>query len=109
MRSRVIRCTGTFSPRIVQRRDTASSSDLEKAYAKFKALSVFSWRKRSESLMKDSTASTNACWSKRMLVDIHTNLLWYPDHYSEEFLEFSWAAKKAKMRLTPDVYCAVDD
>ena len=44
-----------------------------------------------------------------MLVDIHTNLLWYPDHYSEEFVEFSWAAKKAKMRLTPDVHCAVDD
>jgi predicted TIM-barrel fold metal-dependent hydrolase len=44
-----------------------------------------------------------------MLVDIHTNLLWYPDHFSEEFVEFSWAAKKAKMRLTGDVHCAVDD
>src|SRR5918911_1699598 len=44
-----------------------------------------------------------------MLVDIHTNLLWYPDHFSEEFVEFSWAAKKAKMRLTPDVHCGVDD
>ena len=39
-----------------------------------------------------------------MLVDIHTNLLWYPDHYTDEFVEFSWAAKKAKMRLTPDVH-----
>src|SRR5262249_56387038 len=44
-----------------------------------------------------------------MLVDIHTNLLWYPDHFSEEFVEASWAAKRAKMRLTPDVHCAVDD
>ena len=26
-----------------------------------------------------------------MLVDIHTNLLWYPDHYSDEFVEYSWA------------------
>jgi predicted TIM-barrel fold metal-dependent hydrolase len=44
-----------------------------------------------------------------MLVDIHTNLMWYPDHYSEEFVEYAWAAKKAKMRLTPDVHCDVDD
>ena len=44
-----------------------------------------------------------------MLVDIHTNLLWYPDHFSEDFVEASWAAKRAKMRLTPDVHCAVDD
>src|SRR4051794_38365766 len=44
-----------------------------------------------------------------MLVDVHTNLLWYPDHYSDEFVEYSWAAKKAKMRLSPDVHCGVDD
>src|SRR5437588_10018897 len=44
-----------------------------------------------------------------MLVDIHTNLFWYPDHLSEEFVETSWAAKRAKMRLTGDVHCAVDD
>src|SRR5437867_12873966 len=44
-----------------------------------------------------------------MLVDIHTNLFWYPDHLSEEFVEASWAAKKAKMRLTADVHCAVED
>ena len=44
-----------------------------------------------------------------MLVDIHTNLFWYPDHLSEEFVETSWAAKRAKMRLTGDVHCDVDD
>ena len=44
-----------------------------------------------------------------MLVDIHTNLFWYPDHLSEEFVESSWAAKRAKMRLTGDVHCNVDD
>src|SRR5262249_32347788 len=44
-----------------------------------------------------------------MLVDIHTNLFWYPDHLSEEFVESSWAAKRAKMRLTGDVHCPVDD
>ena len=44
-----------------------------------------------------------------MLVDIHTNLMWYPDHYSEEFVSASWEAKKAKMRRTADVHCAVDD
>src|SRR5262249_55173758 len=44
-----------------------------------------------------------------MLVDVHTNLFWYPDHLSEEFVESSWAAKRAKMRLTGDVHCAVDD
>lgn len=44
-----------------------------------------------------------------MLVDIHTNLFWYPDHFSDEFVEFAWAAKKAKMRLTPDVYFAGED
>lgn len=41
-----------------------------------------------------------------MLVDTHTNLMWYPDHLSDEFVEFAWAAKKAKMRLSPDVYFA---
>ena len=44
-----------------------------------------------------------------MLVDIHTNLMWYPDHYSEEFVASSWEAKKAKLRMTADVHCAVDD
>jgi hypothetical protein len=32
-----------------------------------------------------------------MLVDIHTNLCWYPDHLSDEFVTFGLAAKKAKM------------
>ena len=41
-----------------------------------------------------------------MLFDTHTNLLWYPDHLSDEFVEFALAAKKAKMRLSPDVYYA---
>ena len=41
-----------------------------------------------------------------MLVDIHTNLMWYPDHMSDEFVEFAYAAKKAKMRLSEDVYYA---
>ena len=44
-----------------------------------------------------------------MLVDIHTNLMWYPDHYSEEFVASSWEAKKAKLRMTADVHCEVDD
>ena len=41
-----------------------------------------------------------------MLFDTHTNLMWYPDHFSDEFVEFAWAAKKAKMRMTKDVYFA---
>ena len=41
-----------------------------------------------------------------MLVDIHTNLMWYPDHMSDEFVEFAYSAKKAKMRLSDDVYYA---
>lgn len=41
-----------------------------------------------------------------MLVDIHTNLFWYPDHLSDEFVEYAWSAKRAKMRLTSDVYYA---
>jgi predicted TIM-barrel fold metal-dependent hydrolase len=44
-----------------------------------------------------------------MLFDTHTNLMWYPDHLSDEFVEFAWAAKKAKMRITPDVYFAGAD
>jgi hypothetical protein len=44
-----------------------------------------------------------------MLFDTHTNLIWYPDHMSDEFVEFAWAAKKAKMRLTPDVYYAASE
>ena len=44
-----------------------------------------------------------------MLVDTHTNLMWYPDHLSDEFVEFAWAAKKAKMRITKDVYFAGAD
>lgn len=41
-----------------------------------------------------------------MLVDIHTNLFWYPDHLSDEFVETAWQAKRAKMRLSPDVWYA---
>ncbi len=41
-----------------------------------------------------------------MLVDIHTNLMWYPDHLSDEFVEFAWEAKRAKMKLSDDVYFA---
>ena len=41
-----------------------------------------------------------------MLFDTHTNLMWYPDHYSDEFVQFAWEAKKAKMKLSPDVYFA---
>lgn len=41
-----------------------------------------------------------------MLFDTHTNLMWYPDHLSDEFVEFAWEAKKAKMKLSPDVYFA---
>ena len=41
-----------------------------------------------------------------MLFDTHTNLMWYPDHLSDEFVDFALAAKKAKMRLTDDVYFA---
>ena len=44
-----------------------------------------------------------------MLVDVHTNLFWYPDHLSDEFVDASWAAKRAKMRLSPDVHCDVGD
>ncbi len=41
-----------------------------------------------------------------MLFDTHTNLMWYPDHLSDEFVDFAWEAKKAKMKLSPDVYFA---
>jgi uncharacterized protein len=41
-----------------------------------------------------------------VLFDTHTNLMWYPDHLSDEFVEFAWEAKRAKMRLSPDVYFA---
>jgi len=41
-----------------------------------------------------------------MLFDTHTNLMWYPDHLSDEFVEFAWEAKRAKMKLSPDVYFA---
>src|SRR5215213_1546782 len=41
-----------------------------------------------------------------MLVDTHTNLMWYPDHLSDEFVEYAWAAKRAKMRISSDVYFA---
>lgn len=43
-----------------------------------------------------------------MLVDTHTNLGWYPDHFSEEFVEFALAAKLAKMKRSPDVYFAAN-
>ena len=42
------------------------------------------------------------------LLDTHTNLMWYPDHLSDEFVEFAWEAKKAKMKLSKDVYFAGD-
>jgi predicted TIM-barrel fold metal-dependent hydrolase len=44
-----------------------------------------------------------------MLVDVHTNLMWYPDHYSDEFVEASWVAKKASLRMTAHIHCDVDD
>lgn len=44
-----------------------------------------------------------------MLFDTHTNLMWYPEHLSEEFVEFAWEAKRAKMKLSKDVYFAGSD
>jgi predicted TIM-barrel fold metal-dependent hydrolase len=41
-----------------------------------------------------------------MLFDTHTNLMWYPDHLSDEFVRFAWEAKRAKMKLSDDVYFA---
>ncbi|MCP4171226.1 MAG: amidohydrolase [Fuerstiella sp.] len=41
-----------------------------------------------------------------MLFDTHTNLMWYPEHLSDEFVEFAWEAKRAKMKLSKDVYFA---
>lgn len=41
-----------------------------------------------------------------MLLDTHTNLMWYPDHLSDEFVRFAWEAKRAKMKLSKDVYFA---
>ena len=41
-----------------------------------------------------------------MIFDTHTNLMWYPDHLSDEFVKFAWEAKKAKMKLSPDVHFA---
>ena len=41
-----------------------------------------------------------------MLFDTHTNLMWYPDHLSDEFVDFAWEAKRAKMKLSEDVYFA---
>ena len=32
-----------------------------------------------------------------MLLDTHTNLMWYPEHLSDEFVQYAWEAKKAKM------------
>lgn len=43
------------------------------------------------------------------MFDTHTNLMWYPDHLSNEFVEFALEAKRAKMRLSEDVYFAGDD
>ena len=43
------------------------------------------------------------------MFDTHTNLMWYPDHLSDEFVEFALEAKKAKMRLSDDVYFAGTD
>ena len=44
-----------------------------------------------------------------MLFDTHTNLMWYPEHLSDEFVEFAWEAKRAKMKLSSDVYFAGSD
>ena len=44
-----------------------------------------------------------------MIVDCHTHLGWYPDHYSEDFVRECLAAKKAKMRMSKDVYFRGDD
>jgi len=44
-----------------------------------------------------------------MLLDTHTNLMWYPEHLSQEFVETAWEAKRAKMKLTSDVYFAGSD
>ena len=44
-----------------------------------------------------------------MLLDTHSNLMWFPDHLSDEFVEFAWEAKRAKMKLTNDVYFAGGD
>ena len=44
-----------------------------------------------------------------MLFDTHTNLMWYPDHLSDEFVEFAWEAIRAKMKLSQDVYFAGSD
>ncbi len=41
-----------------------------------------------------------------MLFDTHTNLMWYPDHLSDEFVKFAWEAKRAKMKRSKDVYFA---
>jgi predicted TIM-barrel fold metal-dependent hydrolase len=35
--------------------------------------------------------------------------MWYPDHLSNEFVEFAWEAKRAKMRISDDVYFAGSD
>ena len=43
------------------------------------------------------------------MFDTHTNLMWYPDHLSREFVEFALEAKKAKMRLSDEVYFAGSD
>ena len=43
------------------------------------------------------------------MFDTHTNLMWYPDHLSDEFVEFALEAKRAKMRLSEDVYFAGAD
>ena len=43
------------------------------------------------------------------MFDAHTNLMWYPDHLSDEFVEFALEAKRAKMRLSEDVYFAGSD
>ena len=43
------------------------------------------------------------------MFDTHTNLMWYPDHLSDEFVEFALEAKRAKMRLSEDVYFAGSD
>src|SRR3954469_25471252 len=55
---------------------------------------------------RDPASRRSSIRRRGMLVDTHTNLMWYPDHYSDEFVEFAWEAKRAKMKLSKEVYFA---
>src|SRR5262249_1063894 len=65
-------------------------------------------RKRRTVFIGAFTPPLAAHGTRTMLVDTHTNLGWYPDHFSDEFVEFALAAKLAKMKRSPDVYCAAN-